>query len=316
MAYLSKLDINKLVIEKVQLRHEQLIYYSQFEYINGSKQHQRHNLKQYISDKSTYSGEVTKHSQKRIRQSIHKLLLLSPSKTFFNTVTNKTETMTINFLTLTIPKGVHSKDSKRAYTLLLKPWLRIMKRKYHLNTYIWKVERQKNGSIHYHLTTNVFIPYYKIRDEWNNLLAKNEYLTEYNNRYKGKTPNSTDVHKVYKINDIAAYLTKYISKAEKGKLPIDGKVWGCSDDISKLKLPSVEVTDDIDVQLLELLSNNDLKEIDLEHSTLLKYNDSLKKKTKPIFIQSLIKTITDEHNKLKTIDKPTKKNKCNPAAIQ
>lgn len=308
MAYLCRVDVNKLVYEKVQLRHDQLLYYYEIEYLNSSSSYKRFNISAHNKVCKTYSGEVTKGSQKRIRQTVHKLLLLSPKKSFFNTVTNKRETMTINFMTLTIPKGKFSKDSKRAYTLLLKPFIRILKNKYQLTQYIWKAERQKNESIHYHLTTNVFIPYYRIKDEWNNLLAKNEYLTEFNKRYPNKTPNSTDIHKVYKINDIAAYLVKYISKSEPNKLPIEGKVWDCSSDLKQLKLPNTEVTEDIGKELYRMLLEKDLKEIDLEHSTLLKFTQQGKTKKKPKFVYELQKKITTESELLNNCLQDSTKN--------
>ena len=169
-----------------------------------------------------------------------------------------------------------------------------MRTKYHLTSYIWKAERQQNESIHYHITTNVFIPYYHIRDEWNNLLNKHGYLTEYKANYNNESPNSTDVHKVYKIKDIAAYLSKYISKNEPDKLPIEGKVWDCSLDLKKFNLPSVEMNNNIGKDLIRMLESGEFKEIDLGHSTLIKqvktgrtqHNSATLKQVHYDFIQS------------------------------
>jgi hypothetical protein len=270
MAYTCNNEYHNRVFAHVQLRHEQLLTYYTTEYIYTSNRTNNYDISQHVHDKSTYKGEVTEHAQRRIRKAIHKLLLLSPSKSFFNTVTGKVETMTVNFITLTIPQGENSKDAKLAYQLLLAPWLRTMRRKYHLSSYIWKAERQANESIHYHITTNIFIPYYIIRDEWNYLLSKHGYLKEYTEKYGKDCPNSTDVHKVYKIKDIAAYLSKYISKNEKDKAPIEGKVWDCSLDIKHFKLPSIEIDSSIGRDLIKMLESGEHREIDLGHSTLIK----------------------------------------------
>ena len=45
-------------------------------------------------------------------------------------------------------------------------------------------------------------------------------------------PNTTDIHSVERINDLAAYLIKYMSKKEEGKREIKGKIWGCSQNLS------------------------------------------------------------------------------------
>jgi hypothetical protein len=63
-----------------------------------------------------------------------------------------------------------------------------------------------------------------------------------------KQPNSTDIHAIGKIKNITAYVMKYVTKSasdakgyeklseeEKNKLKVDGRIWGCSDSIRKLK---------------------------------------------------------------------------------
>lgn len=63
-----------------------------------------------------------------------------------------------------------------------------------------------------------------------------------------KMPNSTDIKKVGKVKNITAYVMKYVTKntsddknyqklteEEKKKLKVDGRIWGCSDSIRKLK---------------------------------------------------------------------------------
>jgi hypothetical protein len=190
----------------LQVRNESLLFYN---LPANPKPHKRHKL---LSP--TYSGTTTDHAKKRIRKAIDMMLQLYPRTTIWNPVIEKYVSHQLSFITLTISSKERHLEAHEGHQLLLAPWLLRMKRKAGLKTYIWKAEFQKNGQLHYHITTPSFIPYSLIRDEWNNILRKQGLLSNYQ-FYTEKSPNSTDVHSVYKVKNIQAYLTKYISKGNK-----------------------------------------------------------------------------------------------------
>jgi len=107
-----------------------------------------------------------------------------------------------------------------------------MKKYYKLNNYVWKIEFQNNGKLHVHITTDSFISHHVIRSTWNRLLKNNNYLIEFEKKFKHDNPNSIDVHAVWKVKNLGAYLAKYMSKNEQNTEIINGRIWGCSHELS------------------------------------------------------------------------------------
>lgn len=219
----------------IQVRHQSILFYN---LPANPKYHTRHKL---LSP--TYSGTTTDHAKKRIRKAIDMMLQLYPRRIIWNPVIEKNVSHQLSFITLTISSKERHLEANEGHKLCLAPWLLRMKRKASMRTYIWKAEFQKNGQLHYHITTPSFIEYSLIRDEWNNILRKEGLLSHWN-PYTDKSPNSTDVHSVYKVKNIQAYLTKYISKGNKDVI----KYWSQyqvtpasnSNQYTKMELPKTQ----------------------------------------------------------------------------
>lgn len=186
----------------------------------------------------TYTGHVTTHAARRIKKAADLLVQISTPQLIFNPLIERHIMHTLSFITLTISAQEAHLTAREGHKLLLAPWLLRMKRKANLTTYIWKAELQKNGQLHYHITTPSFILYSLIRDEWNTLLKKNGLQSTWDDS-DGKIQNSTDVHAVYKIADMAAYLCKYLSKNDKNQTTI-GKIWDCSLNLKTSKFFTIQ----------------------------------------------------------------------------
>lgn len=220
----------------VQVRHSALIFYR--------LPCQNHHSRKVQFTKPTYTGKSTTGQTKRIRRAVDLLLQISKPITIMNQITHTPEKHTLSFITLTISGKERKLTSKEGNKLLLAPWLLQMRRKSGMTTYIWKAEFQKNGQLHYHITTPTWIHYQVIKDSWNNILSANGFLTQYHIEHPGKMPNSTDVHKVYKIKNLQAYLIKYLSKVDQdGKN--EGKIWDCSINLKENKLFSTIETNQL-----------------------------------------------------------------------
>lgn len=239
----------------IQIRFDSLLFYSLPLF---KSTHQRNEL-----NYKTYSGKVTSHAQKRIRKAVDILLQLSPPRLIQNPINDRFEMHTLSFITLTIPGKERRITAHEGNTELMAKWLLRMKRKADLKTYLWKAEFQKNGQLHYHVTTPSWIHYSLIKDEWNKIMAKAGLLTEWSKEHPGVTPNSTDVHKVYKIKNIAAYLQKYLSKSEQDKITV-GKIWDCSMNIKTAKHFTIPHSTQLDY----LLDCEEYKP--LEHCAIIK----------------------------------------------
>lgn len=214
--------------QKLQIRGNYALVYTDFSYLpaRNSVLNRLQNLKSAV----TYSGKVTNSSAKRIRKAVSIFVQKSKKRIIYNTVTKKTQSFQLSFLTLTIP-DVTTNDSSYYYKILLKPFLRKIRTKYQVEDYVWKAELQNRGSIHYHITLNQFIPLTWLKDTWNEILNSNNLMESYKAKYNNISPNSIDIHSVVDVENIEAYLCKYISKVESDKISLKGKVWGCSDTI-------------------------------------------------------------------------------------
>jgi hypothetical protein len=141
-------------------------------------------------------------------------------------------------LTLPSPQKHTDLELKR---LLLNRFLVYIQKKYNVKNFVWKAESQNNGNIHFHILVDRFIKWKKVRAYWNKILDQTGYIEPFFLKYGHRDPNSTDIHGLYKdkqgkqIGNIGAYLAKYMSKNEDLKRGIDGRLWGCSDNLKKVE---------------------------------------------------------------------------------
>lgn len=191
-----------------------------------------------ISTYSTYTGKTTTGAARRIRKAVDLLIQFSPPRMAYNPATGRRFKHTLSFITLTIPGKEKKVNTKYSNKNLLEPWLRIMRKKQSLRTYIWKAEFQKNGQLHYHVTTPAIIHHSFIKDTWNNILSGAGLLTQWLKEHSNTFPNSTDVHEVYRSPKLQSYLSKEISKNQQDN-QADSKIWDCSKNIKQTKFYSV-----------------------------------------------------------------------------
>lgn len=152
----------------------------------------------------------------------------------------------VTFVTLTLCcKQLH--DDKYLNRHMLGFFIQKIQKKHGVTNYLWRAEKQKNGNIHYHIIIDRYIRWENIRMYWNAILRYHGYIQEYQKnmalfhkdgiRYrhdlaaKGvwsyekqrkayqygvdtnwSDPNSTDIHKIENVEDLASYVAKYVSK--------------------------------------------------------------------------------------------------------
>lgn len=246
---------------KLQIRHNCAILYEVLQ--NPPRPPMRHDLQ----GGNTYSGKVTGHSQKRILKACDLLLQRSPKRRIYNPVKGGEHDFRIGFWTLTVAdEKMHT--AREAYDLCLKPFLRTARRKWGVESYIWKAELQDRGQIHYHLTTNQFVHYQDMRNEWNKLQKAAGWLDGYAKKHKHFNPNSTDVHAVWKVRNLGAYLAKYLSKVEPDKAATIGKVWDCSKDLKEDRF-TVTVTSEIEDIINDAIAHGLVKIKRLDRCTIV-----------------------------------------------
>lgn len=177
-----------------------------------------------------YDGDLSKKAMNKLRKALNWLMTISELKTVYSMKEKKEFRFKISFITLTLSaKQEHSDEYIKKH--MLAPFLKWMYRQHNAKNYIWKAETQKNGNIHFHITTNKFIHHRAIRNKWNSIQFNHGYLQRYKIENKSDSPNSTDVHSVKNDKLIIGYFLKYMAKNEKDKRKITGRLWDCSTEL-------------------------------------------------------------------------------------
>lgn len=179
-----------------------------------------------------HNSKLSDKAIKRIKSAINWLVASAKEKKVYNAATKKHYNFKVNLITLTLPDTSVKINEHAFKTKLMHPFFMYMKKYYKLNNYVWKIEFQNNGKLHVHITTDSFISHHVIRSTWNRLLKNNNYLVEFEKKFKHDNPNSIDVHAVWKVKNLGAYLAKYMSKNEQNTEIINGRIWGCSHELS------------------------------------------------------------------------------------
>lgn len=226
-------------------------------------------------EKNTHSGYLSDKATKKLKNAINWLVHSAKNNLIKNEKTGKRFTHRISFITLTLPFKQGDLSDQKIKSLLLNPFLTLLRVKYQMNSYVWKAEAQENGNIHFHITTDVYIPHEELRFLWNRLILKKGLMAGYSDKFSkmnyeefknysksqskvsdqvilkrylyGKStnwenPNSTDIKNVKKAKDLAAYLATYMGKKDSEKRPISGRIWGCSYNLSDAHKCVIEFT--------------------------------------------------------------------------
>lgn len=263
--------------QKAQLRYDTILLYTENVYSNTTSKQSRLFKLQNFKDTKTYSGHVTIHTKKRISKAINIMLQSIEKQHIKNPITKRKEIFKLNFITLTISAKENHLTPKQGYSLLFKKFLQWLTKTIGVKTYIWKAELQKNGQLHYHITTDTWLHHSYIRNKWNYICAKAGMMEHYQKRYGHTNANSTDVHKVYKIRNLNAYLHKELTKSVQNETPTSGKLWDCSKNLKGQKYFTVYFDEIHEKLLFEASTIQDLKEFNGDNFTVIKGNRFLPK---------------------------------------
>jgi hypothetical protein len=195
-------------------------------------------------ESNKHNFELSKQAQKNLRNKVSWLYYFAKKKTIV-TVKGKTlSNFKMNFATLKLPsEQIHPSDfiTKNCLNQL---FVEISK-KHDFKNYVWRLEYQKNGNLHYHIATDTFIDFHFLQRTWNRILNKYGYVDLYTRKFSQmslmdyvknqpsgskeefsvlqeryargcregwKNPNSVDVKAVFGQNNIGYYISKYMAK--------------------------------------------------------------------------------------------------------
>lgn len=249
----------------VGIRPGYLYTYSSYE---GPRRRSVHSSFSLNNERPKPSGYITTTARRRISNIAEWFFWICRDPQYVNLKKGTYHRFKCAFITLTLPAKQRHSDELIKSTCLNQFFIEI-KKKFYVEHYLWRAEKQGNGNIHFHILVDRFIHYSLLRAIWNRLTEKLGYVTEYQAnqkefykngfkpRPKSKTreeiardyrryiqakaqdfrdPNSTDIHGVFQIRNLKNYIQKYIGKNAEGQdLPVSGKLWDCSATLKKLK---------------------------------------------------------------------------------
>lgn len=208
-----------------------------------------------------HNGKLSDKAHTRLKNAVNWLVASAQYKRVYSKLSKKHFWFKVNFITLTVPSQSGEQASEDTIKKMLHNFLVYSRKYFYLKNYIWKFEAHQDGRLHIHLTTDTFIHYKRLRKCWNGLLQKENLLTDYGEKYRGisladyikmqnpkykvsdleytkrwnegnnnnwNDPNTTDVHAVWKVSNIAAYISKYMSKETDLCRDYKGRIWGCN----------------------------------------------------------------------------------------
>lgn len=250
---------------KIPYRSKRVVSSSTLDKANETRKAIREQNKKFFAETNQLPPVLSPKAISRLKNSINWLISSAKSKTVYSKSTGKSYTFKVNFITLTLPTTDHSISDHEFKSKLLHNFIASCRYRFKMFNFVWKVETQKNGNIHAHLTTDVFTDHRAVRSIWNKILSEHGVVQQYHEKHKNLSedqyvsmylnddqsnsyqlrmayrkgvesnwmnPNTTDVHAVHKVKDLGAYLAKYFSKNEENRRRIKGRVWSCSYSVS------------------------------------------------------------------------------------
>jgi hypothetical protein len=186
--------------------------------------------------KRSYQGVLSKSAIKHISKQI--TLWSDTIETYNKTfnLTGKKKKRQLIFLTTTLPsKQIHTDNEIKR--IILVPFIDALKYHFGIRNYFWRAEAQKNDNIHFHIILDKYVPYEIVRDLWNQTCEKLGYITRFEAKHKHRNPNSVDLRVISNSKNTIKYVMKYATKQEGTRL-LKGRLWGMSDSLRMLKVPT------------------------------------------------------------------------------
>jgi hypothetical protein len=205
-------------------------------YKSSVKQPKRHQVTekqlQALANR-TFGGVISRDQQKKIIQIVQNWDDTLCELNARALREGRRATLRINMLTLTLSKLQHH-DDKYIKRFLLVPFLAKLLRTNPNMNYLWRAEPQLNGNIHFHIFVDRYFDKSYVQKEWNKTQALHGYHNSMVDSSSDIGMPSTRIESLKSKSDAVQYAAKYVSKNEGGRV-LEGRLWGCSDSLRKLK---------------------------------------------------------------------------------
>ncbi|MGK0183737.1 MAG: hypothetical protein ACI9YB_003056 [Halioglobus sp.] len=273
----------------------QVTFYSENLESNFSNYTNQNSLKNLEMNQG--DGELSIKGSKRVKAAVNWMLYLIKNQIQEVDPSKPKVKLIPVFVTLSMASDLDVED-KVIKKLLLNQFLIELRQNHGVEHYVWKAEKGYNGRIHFHILIDRHIDQKVIRDMWNRIQNKLGFVDSYSNfmreltkqeyflvrsnekgmtrkksdkvynrqsKIKWSNPNSTDIKRVHKVRDLGAYISKYVGK-QKGTALIEGRIWGSSQTVSKLKNLSGYCVGDVEDYFIKVLNQFNLYSFHTDYS--------------------------------------------------
>lgn len=179
------------------------------------------------------------------------------------------------FVTLTLSsKQIH--PDQEIKKRLLDLFIKTLKYKFDVKYYFWRAESQKNGNIHFHLLIDKYVSYLDLKNCWNRIQNKLNYIDEFEKIHNHRNPNSVDIRSANKTSNFINYVIKYCIKDEKVR-KVAGRVFGMSDSLRTIAIYQNVLDSYLSDDLIKYEKHNYFKIYKQEYSTVIIFQPSFYK---------------------------------------
>lgn len=232
------------------LEPNKLVLYTRFDKMSQDLAYPEY-VRQYTAKepliKSFHNFKISENAYRSLKRKINWLYYLSKKKDITTYSGKRIFSFRCAFITFTLPSSQKTNTgdvTKRLFNHLLT----VLRDRYGLVNYVWRLEFQRNGNVHYHMVTDSYIDYHAVLKIWNKILNTEGYINEYAEKHMAmslndyvsryskndkskfkilkkryfigkcegwKNPNTVDVKSVISKSKIANYVSKYFGKADK-----------------------------------------------------------------------------------------------------
>jgi hypothetical protein len=192
----------------------------------------------------SHNLKISENAYRTLKKKINWLYYLSESKNIKTPKGSNITNFKLAFITLTLP-ATQKENTSEITSTMLNQFLTELRTRFFMQNYVWRLEFQKNGNVHYHIVTDTYIDFYIMKSIWNRILYKKGYIKDYQtkmnsltladyfkNNYQSKAnlfdkckdnfakgkrenwtnPPSINVKSVISNKSISGYLSKYFAK--------------------------------------------------------------------------------------------------------
>lgn len=139
-------------------------------------------LKKPIVQKLFHNFTISHSAQKKIQEKINWLYLLAKAR-YQKTYSGKEIfNFKINFLTLTLP-STQQHPTAQITNECFNQFLTEIRQRTKMENYVWRLEFQGNGNLHYHIVTDTYIDYFLAQKIWNRIINKLGYVDAYTAKF-------------------------------------------------------------------------------------------------------------------------------------